>query len=108
MNGSSIVSYNNTKHPQNINMVSIEDNNESWVSRPLKKLSNTSKDDLNTDSNSDDDDSEVIRPNPIRPSLRWRDAGFQAQTMEALNQMRKNRHFCDVTLQVINFKHGGV
>ena len=85
-------------------MVSMEDKNESWVSRPPKKLSNTSKDDLNTDSNSDDDDSQVIRLNPIRPSLRWKDSGFQAQTMEALNQMRKNRHFCDVTLQVINFK----
>ena len=82
-------------------MVSIEENNDlCGSSRPLKKFSHASNDDLNSDSNSNDDDSQVIRMNPIRPNLRWKDSGFQAQTMEALNQMRKNRHFCDVTLQV--------
>jgi hypothetical protein len=83
-------------------MISLEDKNDSWASRPHKKYSNSSNDNLSTDSNfdEDDDDSQVIRLDPIRRSLRWKDSAFQFQTMEALNQMRKNRHFCDVTLQV--------
>ena len=89
------------------NMVSMDDKNDTWVSRPYKKYSNSSNDNLSTDSNldEDDDDSQMIRLNPIRPSLRWKDAGFQFQTMEALNQMRRNRHFCDVTLQVRCLKY---
>ena len=86
-------------------MVTInEDKNEPWMSScPLKKLSNSSNDSLISDTTTtdDDDDSQVVRLNPIRPDLRWKDSGFQAQTMEALNQMRKNHHFCDVTLQVV-------
>ena len=65
-----------------------------------KLRSNSSIDSLSNDGSIDDDDTEIVRVNPVRPSLRWKDAGFQTQTMEALNQMRKNRHFCDVTLQV--------
>ena len=100
MNGVCTISYNNDLATNN--MVSLEDKNESWVSRPYKKYSNSSTDNLSTDSNldEDDDDSQVIRLDPIRRSLRWKDSAFQCQTMEALNQMRKNRHFCDVTLQV--------
>ena len=103
MNGISAVSYNNNRYDlATNNMVSLEEKNDSWVSRPYKKYSNSSNDNLSTDSNldEDDDDSQVIRLDPIRRSLRWKDSAFQCQTMEALNQMRKNRHFCDVTLQV--------
>ena len=101
MNGTCIVSHN-TNYTIRDKMVSQEDRNEAWMSRPYKKYSNSSNDNLSTDSNLDeeDDDSQVIRLNPIRPCLRWKDSAFQSQTMEALNQMRKNRHFCDVTLQV--------
>lgn len=48
----------------------------------------------------DDDDTEMVRTKPARPNLQWKDEGFQASTMAALKQMRKDRHFCDVTLQV--------
>ena len=101
MNGLCIVPYSNQSHHIR-SMDSHGDKNESWVTRPYKKYSASSTDNLSTDSNldDDDDDSQVIRLNPIRPCLRWKDSGFQSQTMEALNQMRKNRHFCDVTLQV--------
>ena len=101
MNGTCLVSHN-TNYTIRDKMVSQEDRNEAWMSRPYKKYSNSSNDNLSTDSNLDeeDDDSQVIRLNPIRPCLRWKDSSFQSQTMEALNQMRKNRHFCDVTLQV--------
>ena len=101
MNGTCLVSHN-TNYTIRDKMVSQEDKNEAWMSRPYKKYSNSSNDNLSTDSNLDeeDDDSQVIRLNPIRPCLRWKDSSFQSQTMEALNQMRKNRHFCDVTLQV--------
>ena len=88
-------------------MVSMDDRNDTWVSRPYKKYSNSSNDNLSTDSNldEDDDDSQMIRSNPIRPILRWKDSGFQFQTMQAFNQMRRNRHFCDVTLQVKCFQY---
>ena len=88
-------------------MVSMDDKHDTWVSRPYKKYSNSSNDNLSTDSNhdEDDDDSQMIRSNPIRPILRWKDSGFQFQTMQAFNQMRRNRHFCDVTLQVKCFQY---
>ena len=79
------------------------ENNDLLATRSFKIHSNTSLDNLSNDGNIDDDDTEIIRLNPIRPILLWKDAGFQTQTMEALNQMRKNRHFCDVTLQVRKF-----
>ena len=48
----------------------------------------------------DDLDTEMVKLRPERPRLVWRDGGFQDNTMMALNHMRKNKHFCDVTLQV--------
>ena len=48
----------------------------------------------------DDDDAELVRKKLVKPNLRWKDSQFQDQTLAALNQMRKHRHFCDVTLQV--------
>jgi len=48
----------------------------------------------------DDLDTEMVKLRPERPRLVWRDGGFQDNTMMALNHMRKNKHFCDVTLQI--------
>ena len=48
----------------------------------------------------DDDDTEKDGVQP-KPNLRWEDDGLQGQILESLNQMRKNKHFCDVVLQVI-------
>ena len=46
-----------------------------------------------------DDDSELVEK-PFMPSLRWEDVKFQRHVLNALNQMRKSRQFCDVTLRV--------
>ena len=51
-------------------------------------------------SDAEDDDTEMVKLRPERPNLQWKDGAFQDQTLLALNQMRKNRNFCDVTLQV--------
>ena len=48
----------------------------------------------------DDEDTELVRKKLVKPNLRWKDSQFQDQTLTALNQIRKQRHFCDVTLQV--------
>jgi hypothetical protein len=48
----------------------------------------------------DDDDTELVRKRLVKPNLRWKDHLFQDQTLAALHQMRKHKHFCDVTLQV--------
>ena len=48
----------------------------------------------------DDDDTELVRRKLLKPNLRWKDQLFQDQTLAALHQMRKHKHFCDVTLQV--------
>ena len=48
----------------------------------------------------DDLDTEMVRVKPERPRLIWKDGSFQENTLTALNYMRKNKHFCDVTLQV--------
>ena len=42
----------------------------------------------------------MVRLKPERPRLIWKDGSFQENTLTALNYMRKNKHFCDVTLQV--------
>ena len=55
----------------------------------------------------DDDDTEMVKLKPELPPLVWKDSSFQDQTLLALNQMRKNKHFCDVTLQVIIDVHCG-
>jgi hypothetical protein len=47
----------------------------------------------------DDTDSEVAGL-PPNPDLAWEDGELRCQTLNALNHMRKNRAFCDVTLQV--------
>ena len=49
-----------------------------------------------------DDDSELVEK-PFMPSLRWEDVKFQRHVLNALNQMRKSRQFCDVTLRVSFF-----
>ena len=49
-----------------------------------------------------DDDSELVEK-PFMPSLRWEDVKFQRHVLNALNQMRKSRQFCDVTLRVSIF-----
>eukprot|EP00096_Caligus_rogercresseyi_P001144 TRINITY_DN1179_c0_g1_i1.p1 TRINITY_DN1179_c0_g1~~TRINITY_DN1179_c0_g1_i1.p1 ORF type:complete len:564 (+),score=160.24 TRINITY_DN1179_c0_g1_i1:20-1711(+) len=36
----------------------------------------------------------------VIPNLIWSDTSVHDSTLAALNQMRKNKHFCDVTLQV--------
>lgn len=61
----------------------------------------------------EDDDTEVVK-DVAMPALQWEDAKFQRQTMKALNKMRKNKQFCDVTLRVMLhtillyiFKHDG-
>ena len=51
-------------------------------------------------SDPDDDDTEMVKLRPELPNLVWKDNEFQDQTLLALNQMRRNKHFCDVTLQV--------
>jgi len=48
----------------------------------------------------DDLDTEMVRVKPERPRLIWKDGSFQENTLTALNYMRKNKHFCDVTLQI--------
>ena len=48
----------------------------------------------------EDLDTEMVKLRPERPKLIWKDHGFQDSTLLALNHMRKNKHFCDVTLQV--------
>ena len=48
----------------------------------------------------DDDDTELVRRKLLKPNLRWKDSLFQDQTLTSLHQMRKHKHFCDVTLQV--------
>ena len=50
-------------------------------------------------SDNDDDDTEVAGVPPVS-ALLWEDDGLRCQTLNALNHMRRNRHFCDVTLQV--------
>ena len=50
-------------------------------------------------SDNDDDDTEVAGVPPVS-DLVWEDDGLRCQTLNALNHMRRNRHFCDVTLQV--------
>ena len=49
----------------------------------------------------EDLDTEMVKLRPERPKLMWKDHGFQDSTLLALNHMRKNKHFCDVTLQVL-------
>ena len=51
----------------------------------------------------DDDDTEVAGVPPVS-ALLWEDADLRCQTLNALNHMRRNRHFCDVTLQVNEMK----
>ena len=50
-------------------------------------------------SDNDDDDTEVAGVPPVSDLL-WEDDDLRCQTLNALNHMRRNRHFCDVTLQV--------
>ena len=49
----------------------------------------------------EDDDAE---PEGIveHPDLHWEDGDLRGQLLVTLNQMRKDKHFCDVTLQVGN------
>jgi len=47
----------------------------------------------------DDDDTEVAGVPPVS-ALLWEDDDLRCQTLNALNHMRRNRHFCDVTLQI--------
>jgi len=47
----------------------------------------------------DDGDTELLKE-PSMPNLRWEDVKFQRHVLNALNQMRKSRQFCDVTLRV--------
>ncbi len=35
------------------------------------------------------------------PDLEWEDDGLRAHLLTSLNQMRKDKHFCDVILQVM-------
>ena len=51
-------------------------------------------------SDAEDDDTEMVKLKPEMPNLVRKDQGFQDQTLLALNHMRRNRLFCDVTLQV--------
>ena len=50
----------------------------------------------------DDGDTELLKE-PSMPNLRWEDVKFQRHVLNALNQMRKSRQFCDVTLRVSIF-----
>ena len=50
----------------------------------------------------EDDDSEVVKA-ALMPHLKWEDAKHQRQCLKALNRMRKNKQFCDVTLRVSVF-----
>lgn len=45
-------------------------------------------------SESDDEDTEV------QSFFKWEDNSLQSQVLAGLNEMRKNKHFCDVILQV--------
>ncbi|CAB4056548.1 IVNS1ABP [Lepeophtheirus salmonis] len=47
---------------------------------------------------SEDDD--ALLELSVIPNLIWTDDNVHDSTLSALNQMRKNKHFCDVTLQV--------
>ena len=104
-NSSTMAINNKTTCPLNISPSKCLPNStnnfykETDVEEDSVQFRSSSMDNINDDVD-DDDDSEVVRVKPIRPLLRWRDSGFHNQTMEALNQMRRNRHFCDVTLQV--------
>ena len=46
-----------------------------------------------------DDDDEAAASVVARPNLSWEDQDLQGQTMETLYQMKKEKQFCDVTLQ---------
>ena len=47
----------------------------------------------------EDDDTEVVKA-ALMPCLKWEDVKHQKQALKALNRMRKNKQFCDVTLRV--------
>ena len=51
----------------------------------------------------EDDDTELVKNEAAMAALQWEDRGFQNQTMNALNMMRQNKQFCDVTLRVTGF-----
>ena len=54
-------------------------------------------------SSQDDEDTEVAG-HPPNPDFEWEDAELRVSTLNALNHMRRTRHFCDVTLQVSKIK----
>jgi hypothetical protein len=47
--------------------------------------------------NDDDTEKEGVTP---QPDFHWEDSELHQQTLLTLNKMRKNKHFCDVILQV--------
>ena len=49
----------------------------------------------------DDDDDTEKEGDPPLPDLLWQDGEMQAQLLVNLNHMRRNKHFCDVILQVL-------
>ncbi len=52
-------------------------------------------------SSPDDDDDTEKDGDPPLPDLLWEDSELQSQLLVSLSHMRKNRHFCDVILQVV-------
>lgn len=50
--------------------------------------------------NEDHDDDTEKEGVPPKPDFHWEDNGLHHQTLLTLNKMRKNKHFCDVILQV--------
>ncbi|XP_059092667.1 influenza virus NS1A-binding protein homolog isoform X2 [Tigriopus californicus] len=67
----------------------FDDFNNSHIKDMSKKPS--------TMDNDDDSEPEGVMP---RPDLLWEDTLLHGRTLQALNQMRKDKHFCDVTLQI--------
>lgn len=55
--------------------------------------------DVAKDNNNEDDD-DTEKAVKERADFRWRDDNHHGLILEALNKMRKNRHFCDVVLQI--------
>lgn len=47
----------------------------------------------------EDDDTEVVKKATM-PAMSWEDVNYQIKALKALNKMRKNKQFCDVTLRV--------
>lgn len=47
----------------------------------------------------EDDDTEVVKKATM-PAMTWEDVNYQIKALKALNKMRKNKQFCDVTLRV--------